>query len=110
MFLQANHEPTIPSTNLADEVYTNKTQTSHLQGTFREQTEFRALGVLKANRCWPKRKLDGVGPVDNRPSTDKFQQIVRFFFIILFTCDMWHMPFDTWHTGGGEHCLKISAP
>ena len=26
------------------------------------------------------------------------------------SCDLRHMTFDTLHTGGGEHCLKISGP
>jgi hypothetical protein len=27
--------------------------------------------------CWNKRKLDGVGPVDNKPSTHKLHYFVR---------------------------------
>ena len=60
-------------------------------------------------------KLDGVGPVDNRPSTDKFHHFVpkkkkkkRDMWHV--TCDMWHVTRDTWHVWGGEHSLKISAP
>ena len=33
-------------------------------------------------------ELDGVGPVDNRPSTDKLHH---------FVCDMWHVTRDMWH-------------
>ena len=33
-------------------------------------------------------KLDRVGPVDNRPSTDKLQHKKN---------DMWHKTCDTWH-------------
>ena len=58
-------------------------------------------------------KLDGVGPVDNRPSTDKLHHSVRK----KTTCDTWHVTrdtwhvtCDTWHVWGGEHSLKISAP
>ena len=60
------------------------------------------------------RYLDGVGPVDNRPSTDKLHHFVRekkkksdMWHV---TRDMWHVLRDTWHVWGGEHSLKISAP
>ena len=36
------------------------------------------------------KKLDGVGPVDNRPSTDKLSHFVQFFF----KSDMNHMKCD----------------
>ena len=60
-------------------------------------------------------KLDGEGPVNNRPSTNKLHQIVKKK---KKNCDMWHMTHDmwhvirdTWHVGGGdEHSLKISDP
>ena len=44
-------------------------------------------------------KLDGVGPVDNRPSADKLHRFVRKkerrkWHVI---CDMWHVTHDTWH-------------
>ena len=32
---------------------------------------------------WYPLKLDGVGPVDNRPSTDKLQHFVNFFLAAL---------------------------
>ena len=32
---------------------------------------------LRPNEFTTKQKLDGVGPVDNRPSTDKLQQFVK---------------------------------
>ena len=38
-------------------------------------------------------KLDGVGPVDNRPSTDELHNFVKK----KVTCDMWHVTCDTWH-------------
>ena len=54
-------------------------------------------------------KLDGVGPIDNRPSTVQPNSPM---------CkkknkknsDMWHMTSDTWQLGEGEPSLKISAP
>ena len=68
-------------------------------------------------------KLDGVGPVDNRPSTDKLHQIVRkkrrrkkrrkkLWHV---THDMWHVTCDTWHvthdTLGGMNILsKFQLP
>ena len=74
-------------------------------------------------------KLDGVGPVDNRPATNKLHHIVRRKKEEEKNCDMWHVTCDTWHVtgdmrhmthdtwqmthdmfGGGEHSLKISAP
>ena len=59
-------------------------------------------------------KLDGVGPVDNRPSADKLHRFVRTKKEKekKVTCDMWHVTRDTGHMIclGGEHSLKISAP
>ena len=57
-------------------------------------------------------KLDGVGPVDNRPYTDKLYHFVRKKNkikinknkkLLHVTHDMWHMTCDTWHVtyGGG---------
>ena len=78
--------------------------------------------------CLCRGKLDGVGPVDNRPSTDKLHHFLEkkriFFDMWHMTCDTWHMTYDTWHVTcdmwnvtcdmwhvvGGEHSLKISAP
>ena len=61
-------------------------------------------------------KLDGVRPVDNRPSTDKLHHFVHKKKGHV-TCDMWHVTRDTWHVTrdtwhiwGGVHSLKISAP
>ena len=71
-------------------------------------------------------KLDGVGPVDNRPSTDKLHHFVqrkkerkklhvtRDMWQVTpdtwhVTCDTWHVTCDMWHIWGGEHSLKISA-
>ena len=65
--------------------------------------------------------LDGEGPVDNRPSTDKLHQFVRgkkknrdMWHVICdmwhMTCDTWHVTHDTWHVWWGEDSLKISAP
>ena len=67
-------------------------------------------------------ELDGVGPVDNRPSTDKLHQIVKKkekkkkWHVTCdtwhghMTRDTWHMTCDMWQVGGHEHSLKISAP
>ena len=54
-------------------------------------------------------KLDGVGPVDNRPSTDKLHHFVRkntqksdMWHV---TCDSWQVTRDMWHMtrlGGGQ--------
>ena len=41
-------------------------------------------------------KLDGVGHVDNRTSTDKLHQCVKKKYIYIY-CDMWHVTCDTWH-------------
>ena len=45
-------------------------------------------------------KLDGVGPVDNRPSTalTNFFWKIIFFDVIFF--NMWHVTGDTWHVTG----------
>ena len=53
-------------------------------------------------------KLDGVGPVDNRPSSNKLYHCVRRKKNV--TCDMWHMTRDTWQvthdTFGGVNILS----
>ena len=54
-------------------------------------------------------KIDGVGPVDNRPSTDKLHHFERKKNK---QKNMWHVTQDTWHVwggGGGEHSPEISA-
>ena len=62
-------------------------------------------------------KLDGVGLIDNRPSTDKLQHFVnkpknerKKIYILHVTCYMWHVTCnmrhvtcETWHVVGGEH-------
>ena len=47
-------------------------------------------------------KLDGVGPVDNRPSTDKLHHFVKKnktkkHGMWHMTCDTWHVARDMWH-------------
>ena len=44
-------------------------------------------------------KLDWVGPVDNRPSTDELHHFVKKKKCDMWhvTCDMWHLTCDTWH-------------
>ena len=50
-------------------------------------------------------KLDGVGPIDNRPSTDKLHHFVqkkrrkrkRRKKMWHVTCDAWHVTRDMWH-------------
>ena len=39
------------------------------------------------------KKLDGVGPVDNRPSTEKLHHFVQK----KMTYDIWHVTRDMWH-------------
>ena len=57
-------------------------------------------------------KLDRVGSVDKRPSTDNLQHFVTHFFYV--TLGMWHVIHDTWHethhmwyVDGGEHSLTV---
>ena len=60
-------------------------------------------GVCKTALVKPK--LDGVGPVDNRPSTDYFPHLFKNKTKIWHvtgdmwqvTHDMWHVTCDTWH-------------
>ena len=45
-------------------------------------------------------KLDGVGPVDSRPSTNKLHHLIhkknkKYTWHV--TCDTWHLTCDTWH-------------
>ena len=79
-------------------------------------------------------KLDGVGPNDNRPSTNSLHHFVNFFIKKnvkkVVTCDRWHVTHDSWHVTGDtwqvtgdtwhltpdtwhivwdEHSLKMSA-
>ena len=75
-------------------------------------------------------KLDGVGPVDNRPSTDKLHQFVQtkrrrkkekkkkrkksdMWHVTPdnwhVTTDMWYVTPDMWHVVGGERSIKNSA-
>ena len=63
-------------------------------------------------------KLDGVGPVDNRPSTDKLHHFVRrkklkkIKKILHVTRDMWHVTRDTWHVtclGGWTFSQNFSS-
>ena len=42
-------------------------------------------------------KLDGVGSVDNRPSTNNLHHFVRKKKKKNVTCDVWHVTCDTWH-------------
>ena len=64
------------------------------------------------------KKLDGVGPVDNRPSTDKLHHFVKKKkYMTYLTCDTWHMTreSDTCHvtrdTIGGVNILsKFQLP
>ena len=47
-------------------------------------------GLSKEKRFIYLKKIDGVGPVDNRPSTDKLHHFVRKkikIYIIIVTCD-----------------------
>ena len=46
---------------------------------------------------WSLLKIDGVGPVDNRPSTDKLLHFVPKKKKKIVTCDTWHVTRDTWH-------------
>ena len=60
-------------------------------------------------------KLNGVGPVDNRPSIDKLHHIVKKQQHVRsdmwnVTCDMWHVIHDMWHVVEGKPSLKMSAP
>ena len=57
-----------------------------------------------------KLKLDGVGPVDTRPSTDKLHHFVQKKNkknnnkkkMWHMTCDTWHVTRDTWHVTRGK--------
>ena len=42
-------------------------------------------------------KLDRVGPVDNRPSTDYLHPFVQKAKEEKITLDMWHETFDMWN-------------
>ena len=50
------------------------------------------------------KKLDGVGPMDNRPSINKIYNFVKKERKI-----KWHLTPDTGHVVVGEHSLKVSS-
>ena len=54
---------------------------------------YRSITLFQVN-LW---KLDRVGPVDNRPSTDKLHHFVQKIKIKIVTCNMWHVTRDNWH-------------
>ena len=60
-------------------------------------------------------ELDGVGPVDNRPSTDKlyhFVQKKKKCDMWRVTCDTWRVTYDTWHVtclGGWTFSQNFSS-
>ena len=75
------------------------------------------------HKIWDKKftelKLDGVGLVDNRPSTEKLYYLKRKeeeknWHVTggkwQVTCDMWNVTCEMWHEEGGEHSFKISCP
>ena len=54
-------------------------------------------------------KLDGIGPVDNRPYSNKLHQFVwknLQKYTWHMTHDMWKVTLDMWHVVGGEQYLK----
>ena len=62
-------------------------------------------------------KLDGLGPIDNRHSTNwprHWYFLCDTWYVICdmwqVTCDMWHVMCDKRHVVGSEHSVKISAP
>ena len=61
----------------------------------------------------------GLGPVDNRPSTDKLYHFVQKKFLKNVTGDTWHVTCDTWHVtcetwhvwgGGWTFSQNFSSP
>ena len=113
--------------------WNNNTLSIHksLQGCQQQLTLFRLLSSLnKVDLCGLfflqniklgqfviQSKLDGVGPVDNRPSPylRPFIKKKNYMWHLTrdtwhVTADMWHMTCDIWHMVGGEYFLKMSAP
>ena len=84
----------------------------------------REIGLLVIF-LWRREKIDGLGPVDTRPSTKTFNTLAKTNYMWHLTFDTWHMApahynwhvtRDTWHLTpdmghfvGGEHSVKISA-
>ena len=74
-------------------------------------------------KLWDE-KLDGVGPDDNRPSTNQLYHFFQFFpqdtkknemwhvtgDTWQVKCDTWHVTHDKWHILWDEHSIKISSP
>ena len=59
-------------------------------------THHSPLGLLHYKNK-TKTKLDGVGPVDNRPSTNKLHHFVQKNKNIHVPHDTWHVTHDMWH-------------
>ena len=66
-------------------------------------------------------KLDGLGPIDNRPSTNKLHQFVqkkkkkkKWHDMWHVTCDMWHVTWhvthDMWYVWGVNILSKFQLP
>ena len=57
-------------------------------------------------------QLDGVDPVDNRPSNTQLNHFKenKEGEKIHLTLETLHLTHDMWHVVGGEHSLKIAAP
>ena len=73
------------------------------------------LVIIRAHVAGADLKLDGVGPVDNRPSTDKLHHIVKKKKMWYLTRDTRHMTHDTWHMthdmfGGVDILSKFQLP
>ena len=51
-----------------------------------------------------KSTLDGVGPVNKKPSTNYLHHFVKKKWHL--TLDMWHVLHDMWHMVEGENSVK----
>ena len=93
-------QPTLDSLHLT--VYTQPFTVSNLQCTvYPEQSTVNTLN------CTVLLKLDGVGPIDNRHSTNKFHHC---FKRQKNTHDMWHVTRHMWHmTRGMWHVTCFEA-
>ena len=69
--------------------------------------------ILLYSTTTNKQKLEGIGPVDNRASTNmskKWHMTCDMWHVTWdrwqVTHETWHMTYDTWHKTGGEHCFE----
>ena len=71
-----------------------------------EQLRMTKVNMYKLIRL---NELDGIGHVDNRPSTDYLHHFVKQTKTLHLTPDLWYVTHDKWW-GGANILLKFQLP